>query len=126
MISQEESMEKRGEARLQPEGAIRCTVVWDKGREEGFIHNISSRGALLEASNDFGISRIQLIFDFPELGESLSLDAAIRWHAVSPQNENDHYGLVFRTLDGDTQVKLERVIEALGTRAFPYGEGPES
>src|SRR5262245_2813004 len=36
MISQEESMEKRGEARLQPEGAIRCTVVWDKGREEGF------------------------------------------------------------------------------------------
>src|SRR3972149_6839689 len=50
---------------------------------------------------------------FGGLGESLSLDASIRWHAVSPQNENDHYGLVFRPLDEDTQVKLERVIEAL-------------
>lgn len=116
-------MEKRGEARLQPDGAIRCTVVWDKGREEGFIHNISSRGALLEASNDFGISRIQVIFDFEELGESLSLDASIRWHAVSPQNENDHYGLVFRSLDEDTQVKLERLIEALAGR---FASGSES
>jgi PilZ domain len=110
-------MEKRGEARLQPDGAIRCTVVWDKGREEGRIHNISSRGALLEASSDFGISRIQLIFDFEELGEALSLDAAIRWHAVSPQNENDHYGLVFRTLDEETQMRLERVIEVIAGRS---------
>jgi hypothetical protein len=110
-------MEKRGEARLQPDGAIRCTVVWDKGREEGFIHNISSRGALLEASNDFGISRVKILIDFEGLSESLSLDAAIRWHAVSPQNENDHYGLVFRSLDDDTQAKLERVIEGLANRA---------
>ena len=115
-------MEKRGEARLQPDGAIRCTVEWDKGREEGWIHNISSRGALLEASSDFGISRIKLILDFGEVGESLSLDAAIRWHAVSPQNENDHYGLVFRRLDEDTQVKLEKVIESLGAR---FAGGPE-
>ena len=113
-------MEKRGEARLQPDGAIRCTVVWDKGREEGRIHNISSRGALLEASSDFGISRIQLIFDsedFDAPGESLSLDAAIRWHAVSPQNENDHYGLVFRALDEETQMRLERVIEVIAGRS---------
>ena len=110
-------MEKRGEARLQPDGAIRCTVVWDKGQEDGRIHNISSRGALLEASSDFGISRVKLIFDFPELGDSLSLDASIRWHAVSPQNENDHYGLVFRSLDEETQVKLERMIEAFADRS---------
>ena len=116
-------MEKRGEARLQPDGAIRCTVVWDKGREEGFIHNISSRGALLEASNDFGISRVQIVLDFEELGESLSLPASIRWHAVSPQNENDHYGLVFRSLDEETQVKLERVIEALAGRDYSFGGG---
>jgi len=107
---------KRGEARLQPDGAITCTVVWDKGREEGRIHNISSRGALLEASTDFGISRVKLIFDAPELGGSLSLDASIRWHAVSPQNENDHYGLVFRSLDEETQVKLERMIQTLAER----------
>jgi hypothetical protein len=98
-------------------------VVWDKGREDGFVHNISSRGALLEASSDFGISRVQLVFDFEELGEALSVDASIRWHAVSPQNENDHYGLVFRTLDEDTQVKLERVIEALAGR---FAGGAES
>ncbi len=113
-------MEKRGEARLQPDGAIRCTVVWDKGREEGRIHNISSRGALLEASSDFGISRIQLIFDFEDFdepGETLSLDAAIRWHAVSPQNESDHYGLVFRTLDEEAQMRLERVIEVIAGRS---------
>lgn len=110
-------MEKRGEARLQPDGAIRCTVVWDKGREEGRIHNISSRGALLEASSDFGISRVQLIFGFEELGEAMSLDAAIRWHAVSPQNENDHYGLVFRSLDEETQMRLERVIEVIAGRS---------
>jgi hypothetical protein len=109
-------MEKRGEARLQPDGAIRCMVEWDKGREEGRIHNISSRGALLEAASDFGISRIKLIFEFEDLGESISLDASIRWHAVSPQNENDHYGLVFRSLDEETQVKLERVIEVLAER----------
>jgi hypothetical protein len=114
-----ELMEKRGEARLQPDGAIRCTVVWDKGREEGFIHNISSRGALLEASKDFGISRVQLIFDSEDLGQPLSLEASIRWHAVSPQNENDHYGLVFRSLDEETQVKLERIIEALASRTYP-------
>lgn len=106
-------MEKRGEARFQPDGAIRCTVEWDKGREEGRIHNISSRGALLEARSDFGISRIKLIFDFDVLGEALTLDAAIRWHAVSPQDESDHYGLVFRSLDDETQEKLERVIENL-------------
>jgi len=110
-------MEKRGEARLQPDGALRCTVEWDKGREEGRIHNISSRGALLEARSDFGISRIKLIFDADELGEALSLDAAIRWHAVSPQDESDHYGLVFRYLDDETQDKLERAIESLGQRA---------
>jgi hypothetical protein len=45
---------------------------------------------------------------------------------VSPQNENDHYGLVFRSLDEDTQVKLERVIEALSGRAYPFGSGAES
>jgi hypothetical protein len=109
-------MEKRGAARLQPDGAIRCTVVWDKGREEGRIHNISSRGALLEASSDFGISRVKLIFDTEQLGSDLSLDASIRWHAVSPQNENDHYGLVFRHLDEETQSKLERMIETLAER----------
>lgn len=111
--------EKRGEARLQPDGAIRCTVEWDKGREVGYIHNISSRGALLEASSDFGISRVKLIFDFDELADALTLEASIRWHAVSPQNENDHYGLVFRSLDDDTQQKLEKVIEALGRSTGP-------
>ena len=110
-------MEKRGEARLQPDGALRCTVEWDKGREEGRIHNISSRGALLEARSDFGISRIKLILDSDAVGETLSLDAAIRWHAVSPQDESDHYGLVFRYLDDVTQEKLERVIESLEERA---------
>jgi hypothetical protein len=115
----EQDTEKRGEARHKPDGALRCIVEWDKGREEGFIHNISSRGALLEASSDFGISRVKLIIEFGEIGESLKVDASIRWHAVSPQNENDHYGLVFRSLDEETQVKLERVIEALGRSTGP-------
>jgi hypothetical protein len=43
------------------------------------------------------------------------LTAAIRWHAVSPQDETDHYGLVFRHLDEDTQEKLDRAIESLIT-----------
>lgn len=106
-------MEKRGEARLRPDDAIKCTIEWDKGREEGLIHNISSRGALLEAKSDFGISRIKLIIDY--VGESLTLDAAIRWHAVSPQDETDHYGIVFRYLDDETQDRLDRVIDQLSS-----------
>ena len=104
-------MEKRSQSRHQTDGAILCTVEWEKGREEGRIHNISSRGALLEAKTDFGISRVKLILDLKD--ESLTLDAAIRWHAVSPQDETDHYGLVFRSLDEETQQKLEQAIETL-------------
>ncbi len=106
-------MEKRAESRLSPDGAIKCLVEWEKGQEEGKIHNISPRGALLEAKSDFGISRIKLVLELDSLGETLTLDAAIRWHAVSPQNETDHYGLVFRHLDEDTQAKLDQAIESL-------------
>lgn len=108
-------MEKRAESRLSPDGAIRCRVEWEKGEEEGMIHNISPRGALLEAKSDFGISRLKLILELDSLNEPLSLDAAIRWHAVSPQDETDHYGLVFRHLDEETQEKLDRAIESLTT-----------
>lgn len=106
-------MEKRAESRLSPDGAINCMVEWEKGQEEGRIHNISPRGALLEAKSDFGISRVKLVIKLDSLGETLTLDAAIRWHAVSPQNETDHYGLVFRHLDEDTQAKLDQAIESL-------------
>ncbi len=106
-------MEKRAEARLQPDGAIKCKVEWEQGQEEGYIHNISPRGALLEAKTDFGINRIKLILDSDSIGEPLALEAAIRWHAVSPQDETDHYGLVFRALDEETQDKLGRVIDEL-------------
>ena len=106
-------MEKRSESRLSPDGAIPCMVEWEKGREEGKIHNISPRGALLEAKSDFGISRIKLVLELDILSEPLTLDATIRWHAVSPQDETDHYGLVFRHLDEDTQEKLDRAIETL-------------
>ena len=108
-------MEKRAESRLSPDGAIKCLVEWEKGQEEGRIHNISPRGALLEAKSDFGISRIKLVLELDSAGDTLTLDAAIRWHAVSPQNETDHYGLVFRHLDEDTQEKLDRAIESLTT-----------
>ena len=106
-------MEKRAESRLSPDGAIKCTVEWEKGREEGKIHNISPRGALLEAKSDFGISRIKLVLELEALAEPLTLEAAIRWHAVSPQDETDHYGLVFRHLDDETQAKLDHAIESL-------------
>ena len=105
-------MEKRSESRLSPDGAIQCTVEWEKGREEGKIHNISPRGALLEAKSDFGISRIKLVLELDTLSEPLTLDAGIRWHAVSP-HETDHYGLVFRHLDEATPEKLDRAIESL-------------
>ena len=108
-------MEKRAESRLSPDGAIKCLVEWEKGQEEGRIHNISPRGALLEAKSDFGISRIKLVLELDSLGETLTLDAAIRWHAVSPQNETDHYGLVFRHLDEDTKAKLDQAIESFTT-----------
>ena len=108
-------MEKRSESRLSPDGAIKCLVQWEKGEEEGRIHNISPRGALLEANSDFGISRVKLVLELDSLGETLTLDAAIRWHAVSPQNETDHYGLVFRHLDEDTQAKLDQAIESFTT-----------
>ena len=110
-------MEKRSQARLQPAGAIKCLVEWEKGREEGFIHNISSRGALLEASSDFGISRLRIILELESLGEPLTLDASIRWHAVSPQDETDHYGVVFRSLDENAQEQLDRAIDSLTTRS---------
>ena len=105
-------MEKREQARLVPEGAVKCTVEWDKGRENGVIHNISSKGALLEAKSDFGISKINLTLDFAPTGESIRVTAAIRWHAVSPQDQTDHYGLVFR-LDEGTREKLDAAIAAL-------------
>jgi hypothetical protein len=71
------------------------------------------QGALLEASSDFGISRIKLTLDFEKTGDSITLNAAIRWHAVSPQDQTDHYGLVFRAVDEDTQKKLASAIHAL-------------
>jgi hypothetical protein len=106
-------MEKRTRARLVPEGALRCTVEWEDGQEDGRIHNLSTQGALLEARSDFGISRIKLTLHFEKTGETLSLNAAIRWHAVSPQDQTDHYGLVFRSVDEDTQKKLATAIHAL-------------
>jgi len=106
-------MEKRSESRHSPDGAISCRVEWEKGFEEGRVHNISARGALLEAKSDFGISRLKLILELDSPDNPLTLDAAIRWHAVSPQNETDHYGLVFRNMDEQTQADLERAIESL-------------
>lgn len=106
-------MEKRAQARLSPDGAIACRVEWEKGFEEGRIHNISPRGALLESRSDFGISRLKLVLEVDSLPEPLSLEAAIRWHAVSPQDETDHYGLVFRNLDEKTQQQLDTAIDRL-------------
>jgi hypothetical protein len=106
-------MEKRTRARLVPEGALRCTVEWENGQEDGRIHNLSTQGALLEARSDFGISRIKLTLHFEKSGETITLNAAIRWHAVSPQDQTDHYGLVFRAVDNDTQRKLAAAIHAL-------------
>ena len=106
-------MEKRSQGRLVPEGSLKCTVEWEKGQENGRIHNISPKGALLESKSDFGINKIKLILDFEGSGESITLDAAIRWHAVSPQDQTDHYGLVFRTLDEVTQRRLDEAIRIL-------------
>ena len=107
-------MEKRSEGRLIPEGGLKCTVEWEKGTEEAWIHNISTQGALLEAKSDFGISKIKLTVDFESTGDPLTLNASIRWHAVSPQDQTDHYGLVFRPIDEGTQDKLEAAVRALG------------
>ncbi len=106
-------MSKRSRARLVPESALKCTVEWDGGSEPGHIHNISPQGALLEAKSNFGISKVRLNLDFEPTGESVTVDAAIRWHAVSPQDQTDHYGIVFRTIDGQTQEKLDIAIRAL-------------
>ena len=106
-------MVKRTAARLVPEGALKCTVEWENGQESGRIHNLSAQGALLEAKSDFGISKIRLTLDFEKTGESITLNAAIRWHAVSPQDQTDHYGLVFRSVDEMTQKKLAAAIHAL-------------
>lgn len=88
-------------------------VEWEKGIEEGWIHNISTQGALLEAKSDFGISNIKLTLKFEPAGESLSLNAVIRWHAVSPQDQTDHYGLVFRPIDDLTREQLDAAIQRL-------------
>ena len=106
-------MEKRTRARLVPEGALKCKIEWENGTEDGRIHNLSMQGALLEAQSDFGISRIKLTLHFEKTGETISLNAAIRWHAVSPQDQTDHYGLVFRAVDEDTQRRLAEAIHAL-------------
>ena len=106
-------MDKRSQARLVPEGSLKCTIEWEKGREDGRVHNISPKGALLESKTDFGISKIRLILNFEESGESITLDATIRWHAVSPQDQTDHYGLVFRTVDEVTQQQLAEAIRIL-------------
>lgn len=106
-------MEKRTQARFQTDGAIKCFVEIEKGREEGRIHNISTQGALLETRVDFGISKLNLILDLEPIGETLTLAAGIRWHAVSPQNETDHYGLIFCNVDDDTQKKLDLFIQML-------------
>ena len=45
-------MEKRTRARLVPEGALKCTIEWENGTEDGRIHNLSMQGALLEAQSD--------------------------------------------------------------------------
>ena len=106
-------MEKRTRARLVPEGALKCTIEWENGTEDGRVHNLSMQGALLEAQSDFGISRIKLKLHFEKTGETIALNAAIRWHAVSPQDQTDHYGLVFRSVDEETQSKLAAAIHAL-------------
>jgi hypothetical protein len=106
-------LEKRSEGRLVPEGALRCTVEWDHGVEEGRVHNISTQGALLEANSDFGISKIKLTLRFEKTGESITVNAAIRWHAVSPQDQTDHYGLTFRPIDEATRERLDRAIRTL-------------
>ena len=106
-------MEKRTRARLVPEGALRCTVEWENGKEDGRVHNLSTQGALLEARSDFGISKIKLTLHFERSGETITLNAAIRWHAVSPQDQTDHYGLVFRSVEEETQRRLAAAIHAL-------------
>jgi hypothetical protein len=88
-------------------------VEWENGQEDGHVHNLSTQGALLEAKSDFGISRIKLTLHFERSGETITLNAAIRWHAVSPQDQTDHYGLVFRSVDDETQKKLATAIHAL-------------
>jgi hypothetical protein len=88
-------------------------VDWENGQEDGRVHNLSTQGALLEAKSDFGISRIKLTLHFERSGETITLNAAIRWHAVSPQDQTDHYGLVFRSVDDETQRKLATAIHAL-------------
>jgi hypothetical protein len=88
-------------------------VEWENGEEDGRVHNLSTQGALLEAKSDFGISRIKLTLHFERSGETIALNAAIRWHAVSPQDQTDHYGLVFRSIDDETQRKLATAIHAL-------------
>ena len=81
-------MEKQTRARLVPEGALRCTVEWENGEEDGRVHNLSTQGALLEAKSDFGISRIKLTLHFERSRETITLNAAIRWHAgMSELNE---------------------------------------
>lgn len=106
-------MEKRSEGRLIPEGGLKCTVEWEKGVEDAWIHNISTQGALLEAKSDFGISKIKLTVTFETMADAITLSAAIRWHAVSPQDQTDHYGLVFRPIDPETQERLEAAIRTL-------------
>lgn len=106
-------MEKRSAGRLIPEGGLQCTVEWEKGIEEGWIHNISTQGALLEAKSDFGISHIKLTVRFGSSEDSLTLNAVIRWHAVSPQDQTDHYGLVFRPIDDLTRDRLESAIQRI-------------
>ena len=110
-------MEKRSDSRHEPDGALACTVEWEQGQTAGRIHNISPRGALLESKNDFGISNVKLILQFDSTGDTLQIDASIRWHAVSPQNESDHYGLVFRSIDESTQEKLNEIIKDLANRS---------
>ena len=84
-----------------------------KGPGRGPNPQYLPRGALLESSSDFGINRVKLIIDLETLDEPLTLEASIRWHAVSPEDETDHYGLVFRNLDDETQEKLYRAIDSL-------------
>jgi len=106
-------LEKRSAGRLIPEGGLQCMVEWEKGIEEGWIHNISTQGALLEAKSDFGISNIKITVRFGPSEDSLILNAVIRWHAVSPQDQTDHYGLVFRPIDDFTRDRLDEAIQKL-------------
>ena len=101
---------RRGSSRKVPSN-VRSSGKRD--RSPAGVHNISPQGALLESKTDFGISKIKLILNFEGSGESITLDAAIRWHAVSPQDQTDHYGLVFRSLDDVTQRRLSEAIRVL-------------